>query len=144
MMVFQELINGKLDGIEDDLEPMYEEMSKHIALQRKRLGGNMAIAQAVFSRGQRERIRKMIGPDLVFIVMNLTKECQLKRIESRHGDQSEWASEFMPFLDDELLSLSCCVCVVPNVVVLVYFQLFHSYTSINVLFCLFYFVCLFV
>ena len=46
MMVFQELINGKLDGIEDDLEPMYEEMSKHIALQRKRLGGNMAIAQA--------------------------------------------------------------------------------------------------
>ena len=65
-MVFQELINGKMDGIEDELEPMYEEMSKHIALQRKRLGGNMAIAQAVFSRGQRERIGKMIGPDLVF------------------------------------------------------------------------------
>ena len=137
MMVFQELINGKLDGIEDDLEPMYEEMSKHIALQRKRLGGNMAIAQAVFSRGQRERIRKMIGPDLVFIVMNLTKECQLKRIESRHGDQSEWASEFMPFLDDELLlSLSSCVCVVLSVVFLVYFQLFHSHISNNVLFCL--------
>ena len=132
-MVFQELINGKLDGIEDELEPMYEEMSKHIALQRKRLGGNMAIAQAVFSRGQRERIRKMIGPDLVFIVMNLTKECQLKRIESRHGDQSEWASEFMPFLDDELLSLSSCVCVVPSVVFLVYFQLCHSHNSNNVL-----------
>ena len=135
-MVFQELINGKLDGIENDLEPMYEEMSKHIALQRKRLGGNMAVAQAVFSRGQRERIRKMIGPDLVFIVMNLTKECQLKRIESRHGDQSEWASEFMPFLDDELLSLSCCVCVVPSVAFLVYFQHFHSHVWNNILFCL--------
>ena len=94
--VFQELIQGNLDSVEEELEPMYEQMSKHIVLQRKRLGGNMAIAQAVFSRGQRERIRKMIGPDLVFIVMNLTKECQLKRVESRHGDQSE----FMPYYID--------------------------------------------
>ena len=50
-----------------------------IAKQRTRLGGDWAIAFACFSRTQREMIRKIIGPDLVFIVLNISNECQKKR-----------------------------------------------------------------
>ena len=77
---------GKFDSVEEALNPMYEHMANHVAMQRKRFGGSMAIAQAVFSRAQRDKLRKIIGPDLVFVVLNMTKECQSKRVKSRHGD----------------------------------------------------------
>ena len=36
-------------------------------------------------RGGRQLCRDILGPDAYFIVMNLTKSCQKKRIEARHG-----------------------------------------------------------
>ena len=77
---------GKFEGMEEKLKPMYDEMAIEIAKQRKRLGGDWAVAQAVFSRNQRTMLRRVLGPDLVFIVLNMTKECQMHRIKSRHGD----------------------------------------------------------
>ena len=65
---------------------MYQEMAKDISKQRKRLGGNWAIAQAVFTRAQRDFLCKSIGSDLVFLVLNMTKDCQMNRIKNRHGD----------------------------------------------------------
>ena len=66
--------------------PMYHEIAKDLVKQRKRLGGNWAIAQAVFTKAQREVLRQNIGSDLIFIVLNLTRECQKKRLAARHGD----------------------------------------------------------
>ena len=59
---------------------MLHEMALDIGKQHKRLGGKWAIAQAVFNRSQRDQIKKDLGPDLNFIVLNLTRECQLKRV----------------------------------------------------------------
>ena len=74
------------DAIEKECLPFYEVMGKDITKQFKRLGGNWAIAQVIFSRNQRDFLRKVIGPRLGFIVLNMTKECQLKRVKARHGD----------------------------------------------------------
>ena len=49
----------------EKMQPMFDLMAKDIIHQRKRLGGNMVIAQAINSQKQRERMRKLIGPDLV-------------------------------------------------------------------------------
>ena len=50
------------------------------------LGGNMVIAQLVFSRNQRKILRNIDGLfDIVFIVLNMTKICQKKRLQDRHG-----------------------------------------------------------
>ena len=65
---------------------MYESMAKDISKQSKRLGGNMAVAQAIYSRKQRDDMRKILGPDCVFIVLNMSNECQKKRVLGRHGD----------------------------------------------------------
>ena len=101
---------GQLDGLEEKWGPQYQELGKDIARQRKRLGGDWAIAQAVFTRAQRDALRKIIGPDLVFIVLQMTKECQIKRLQTRHGtgDVDEFLKQlnaiyelYEPASDDE-------------------------------------------
>ena len=46
----------------------------------------MAVAQAIYSRKQRDYLRKILGPECVFIVLNMSNECAKKRIIGRHGD----------------------------------------------------------
>ena len=66
-------------------EPLFEMVAKEILRQKKRLGGTFAVAHAVATKNSRDLLRSRMGPDLVFIVLNLTKECQRKRLEQRHG-----------------------------------------------------------
>ena len=61
-------------------------MGDHIVQQKKRLGGTFAAAFAVATRTGRDFVRQLVGPDLVFIVMNITAECQADRLKSRHGE----------------------------------------------------------
>ena len=74
------------ESMEEKLQPLYNGMAKNIANHRQRLGCNMAVAQAIYSRKQREILFKIVGPDLIFVVLNLTKNCIKKRLEERHGD----------------------------------------------------------
>ena len=77
---------GQIDQVDWEIfKPFFSIISKNIGIQKARVGGNFAIAQAVQSRDQREHIRKTL-PDVVFIVMSLTKENQKKRLKDRHGD----------------------------------------------------------
>ena len=88
---YQMIQTGKdvnMDEMNEKILPMLHEMALDVSRQRKRLGGKFAIAQAVFSRAQRDQIKKDLGPDLIFVVMNLTKECQHKRVTGRHGDDA--------------------------------------------------------
>ena len=80
------LAQGKTDGIEELYQPMLYHMGQHISSQKKRLGGDMVIAQSIFSRKQRDSLRNIIGPDLVFIVLNMSNECQMQRLKNRHGN----------------------------------------------------------
>ena len=42
------------------------------------------------NRESRDICRKLLGPENVtFLVMNLTKDCQKKRLAHRHGDDSD-------------------------------------------------------
>ena len=61
-------------------------MANDILKQRSRIGGDWSIAFACFSRQQRELIRKILGPDVIFIVMSLTKETTMKRLQGRFGE----------------------------------------------------------
>ena len=75
---------------------MYDCMAADISKQNKRLGGKMAVAQAIYSREQRDSMKKILGPECVFIVLNLSKECQKKRVTERHGEDAN--EEFMNML----------------------------------------------
>ena len=91
---------------EEKLRPIYKIMATDILRQKARLGGTFAVAHAVASRAMRDYFRTLMGPDLVFIVLNMTKECQTERMSERHGDdvsEGWWLdySKFQPAGVDE-------------------------------------------
>ena len=82
-----------MDVVNEFMETASEDMANDVLKQRKRIGGDWSIAFAVFSRKQRDIIRNILGPDVIFMVLNLTKDCTKKRLASRHGD-SDVADKF--------------------------------------------------
>merc|ERR1712226_1429490 len=90
---FEACINGDMGNFDNVAQPLYLAMVKDILRQKKRLGGDFAIAHAVATRHSRDNIRKELGNDVVFVVLNLTSECQAKRIKGRHGEEMEGAAE---------------------------------------------------
>ena len=86
-------MSGQISGNEFDemIRPVLKIMGKDILRQKIRLGGDFAVAQAVVSRESRELLRKLMGPELVFIVLNLTEECQQARILARHPGKEQEA-----------------------------------------------------
>ena len=77
---------GKYEGVEEKLEPYLKLLANHIIKERQRLGGDFVIAQAIFSRKQRNLLQEIIGSDLVFMVLNIPKESQVERLKKRHAD----------------------------------------------------------
>jgi predicted RNase H-like nuclease len=55
-------------------------IAKDVGVQKKRIGGNFAVAHAVNNQELREYIRQIV-PDVIFIILTLTKETQRKRIQ---------------------------------------------------------------
>ena len=50
MKKFQPLMKGEVDGFDDGMQPLLKMMSREIKRQKKRLGGDFAVAHAVVSR----------------------------------------------------------------------------------------------
>ena len=67
------MINQDYTDLDGKLLPSLLVMTREIQKHRKRLGGDWAVAQAVITRFQREAIRKKMGKDLIFIVLNMNK-----------------------------------------------------------------------
>ena len=88
-------------------KPFFQLIAEDIVKQKKRLGGTFAVALAIPVRKIREILRKFVGPDLVFVVMNLNEACQAERMKQRHGEGAaaealtKMNSGFKPAEDDE-------------------------------------------
>ena len=67
-------------------------MSECIQYERNRIGGDWVIAHAVPSRTMRNVIQKVLGTDLIFIILSLEKETTLQRLRKRHGGE-DFSSE---------------------------------------------------
>jgi len=95
---FEAMHKGEVDGFDEAMQPLLKLMSREIIKQKKRLGGDFAVAHAVVSRRSRDLCRSLLGPDAVFIVLNLTKSCVRKRLQARHGEGDENADKFTEVL----------------------------------------------
>jgi len=86
----------------------YSCMCADILRERKRIGGDWAIATVAFTRALRDHIRSVLGPDLIFVILSMDEEEVRKRVTARHHGE-EQASELMepinklcePIGDDE-------------------------------------------
>jgi hypothetical protein len=86
---YEKIDQGNLDGIEIDV-------------QRKRIGGDFAVPQAVTSRKFWDYIRLTL-PDCYFVTLSMTKGNQAKRIKERHGDDPgavEYCAKFFEWTMD--------------------------------------------
>jgi len=80
MKEWKKLMNGDADY---DLGPFYSSMCDNITQERKRIGGDWVVAQAVPSRKMRDLIKSKLGPDVQFMVLNLDSDYQLERLQPR-------------------------------------------------------------
>ena len=95
MSEFEKLSQGRMSEIDwSKTKPFYTNMAKDIETQKKRIGGNFVIAQAVTFRDMRDHV-KLTLPDCIFITLTLTKETQRKRIIARHGENEGAMMEMM-------------------------------------------------
>ena len=83
---FTALTNGTLKN-ELGL-PIYKLMAENIKVEKARIGGHWIISHAVASKTLRNEIRKILGPDLVFVILDLDEETMKKRLKSRYGANS--------------------------------------------------------
>ena len=71
-----------------NVEKYYTSMCKDIITERRRLGGNWVVGFTVPTRHLRDHIKNQCGPDIYFVVLNMTKEDQRKRIVNRHRNET--------------------------------------------------------
>ena len=84
-------------GKEHDKEAaneVYSAMAEDIRRERERIGGDWAVAHVVLSREARDNLRRILGPQLIFILLSMPSEDRRKRIMARHKND-EAASEMM-------------------------------------------------
>ena len=95
MKDFLAMVDGK-EFEKKNVDGFYTAMCKDIAAEKKRMGGDWVVAFSVPTKALRDHIRKQLGPELIFVVLNMTKEDQMKRITARHGEGSgfnEWLTK---------------------------------------------------
>jgi len=101
--VFMKHMKGEDVDFHDDensvkLHKLFELMCEDIKKERKRVGGDWAIASAMlFDRKMRQIIRTFLGPDLIIIVLTMTEENTKKRIEKRHRGSQQAVELLMKF-----------------------------------------------
>ena len=91
--------------------PMLRMMCREVAGQKRRLGGDFAVAWLLLSRRMRDIAREAC-PDSVFVTLSMTEECLMKRVAARHPEVvaagmgmppplAKVVSEYEPAGDDE-------------------------------------------
>jgi len=81
-----------LEGGQHDMrkiEEFYKEMCEDLVRERMRMGGDWVVAQAVPTRRIRDMMKKLLGPDVIFVVLRMSSEDQKERVKQRHGDGEE-------------------------------------------------------
>ena len=81
-------------------------MANDLLEHKKSLGGNFAVEFAVADREARDLLRSLLGPDLVFIVLSLSKDCLEDRLRRIYGEKGakelqNTFSKFRPAENDE-------------------------------------------
>ena len=81
---FRKLMEGQEFDV-DNTERYYSALCNNIITEKRRIGGNWVVAQAVPTKHLRNHIKKELGKDVVFILLDMSKDEQRKRILARHG-----------------------------------------------------------
>ena len=69
----------------------YESLALDIGREKKRIGGDFAIATVILKKEAREHLRKILGSDLIIVILNMSMEERRERVLIRHGGNTDTA-----------------------------------------------------
>jgi len=82
-----DMMGGK-DYDKEALREYYSLMAEDIGKEKKRIGGDFAIAHVLLTADFRALMRELLGPDLIIIVLTMSSADRRQRIvERHHGDE---------------------------------------------------------
>jgi len=85
---FMDLMAGR-DYDKERIQEFYGAMCEDISKERKRIGGDWAIAGVALTQEHRDFLRTRLDSDLTFVILTMDMDDVRKRIEKRHdGDDS--------------------------------------------------------
>jgi len=80
------IMQGK-DYDKEALLDFYRLLAADIGREKKRIGGDFAVATVIFTADMREALREVLGPDLIIVVLTMASADRRERILARHkGD----------------------------------------------------------
>ena len=86
--MWRDLMTGKEFNTELMLE-FYEHMALDIRREKERIGGDFAVATFVPKKKARDLLRKILGSDLIIVILSMSREERRERVLIRHpGDQA--------------------------------------------------------
>ena len=88
--VWADLMAGK-EYDKEQLNKYYQLMAGDISSEKKRIGGNWAIAHVLLTREIRENMRRWLGGDLVIVILTMSSEDRRERILQRHEGSTDAA-----------------------------------------------------
>ena len=92
---YQALCDGK-EYDKENIKQFYMKMADHVKQEKQRIGGlNWVVAQAVPHRWLRQYIKDIIGPDCIFVVLSMSEETQVKRVQKRYANFDEDMKKFI-------------------------------------------------
>ena len=69
----------------------YGAMAADIGAEKKRIGGDFAIANVVIIKEVRDKMREWLGPDLIFVHLEMAEEDRRARVMERHMGEANAA-----------------------------------------------------
>jgi len=88
--IWADLMAGK-EYDKELLNKYYQLMAGDISSEKKRIGGNWAIAHVLLTREIRENMRRWLGGDLVIVILTMSSEDRRERILQRHEGSTDAA-----------------------------------------------------
>ena len=90
----------------------YSHMAADIGAEKKRIGGDFAIANVVIIKEVRDKMREWLGPDLIFVHLEMSQEDRRARVMERHMGEAN-AADLMDvsieMTDNEANTENICV-----------------------------------
>ena len=88
--IWADLMAGK-DYDKEMFRKYYQVLAGDIKEEKKRIGGDWAIAHVLLTRELRDNMREWLGKDLVIVILTMSSEDRRERILLRHEGSTEAA-----------------------------------------------------
>ena len=85
-----DLFNGK-EFDRETMKTYYGAMAADIGAEKKRIGGDFAVANVIITKEVRDKMREWLGPDLIFVHLEMSQEDRRARVLDRHQGNTEAA-----------------------------------------------------